>query len=119
MRGPTALHHDLLTSVAEYAGADWRWLQLEVENSPNRACREMDIQEFFPADGARFFGQALQNERDRVAALCHSCPVRRECLAGALLRGETYGSWGGVAQPDYQILQRMWREQALSRKGAA
>lgn len=27
--------------------------------------------------------------------LCRSCPIRRECLAGALERREPWGVWGG------------------------
>ena len=27
--------------------------------------------------------------------LCHTCPVRAECLAGALERREPWGVWGG------------------------
>lgn len=32
---------------------------------------------------------------DRAKALCTDCPVRRECLAGALRRSEVCGVWGG------------------------
>lgn len=28
-------------------------------------------------------------------AVCQRCPVRRDCLAGALERGEPWGVWGG------------------------
>ena len=28
-------------------------------------------------------------------AMCHTCPVRAECLAGALERREPWGVWGG------------------------
>lgn len=28
-------------------------------------------------------------------ALCHSCPIRVQCLAGALARREPWGVWGG------------------------
>jgi WhiB family redox-sensing transcriptional regulator len=28
-------------------------------------------------------------------ALCRSCPIRRQCLAGALSRREPWGVWGG------------------------
>lgn len=29
-------------------------------------------------------------------ALCHSCPMRQECLAGAIERAEPWGVWGGA-----------------------
>src|SRR5215468_4643402 len=32
---------------------------------------------------------------DRAKALCATCPVRLECLAGALRRSEPCGVWGG------------------------
>jgi WhiB family transcriptional regulator, redox-sensing transcriptional regulator len=34
-------------------------------------------------------------ELDRAKALCAGCPVRAECLAGALARREPWGVWGG------------------------
>lgn len=32
---------------------------------------------------------------ERAKALCAPCPVRAECLAGALERREPWGVWGG------------------------
>ena len=32
---------------------------------------------------------------DRAKALCRTCPVRVQCLAGALHRREPWGVWGG------------------------
>ena len=34
-------------------------------------------------------------ELERAKALCGGCPVRAECLAGALEREEPWGVWGG------------------------
>ena len=34
-------------------------------------------------------------ELERAKALCESCPIRIECLAGALSREEPWGVWGG------------------------
>lgn len=32
---------------------------------------------------------------ERAKALCGSCPIRLECLSGALRREEPWGVWGG------------------------
>ena len=34
-------------------------------------------------------------ELERAKALCGACPIRAECLAGALAREEPWGVWGG------------------------
>ncbi len=34
-------------------------------------------------------------ELERAKALCGACPIRAECLAGALRREEPWGVWGG------------------------
>jgi WhiB family redox-sensing transcriptional regulator len=34
-------------------------------------------------------------ELEQAKSLCGSCPVRAECLAGALARREPWGVWGG------------------------
>lgn len=34
-------------------------------------------------------------ELEKAKALCESCPIRIECLAGALSREEPWGVWGG------------------------
>jgi WhiB family redox-sensing transcriptional regulator len=34
-------------------------------------------------------------ELERAKALCAHCPIRAECLAGALRRAEPWGVWGG------------------------
>ncbi|MEU5851428.1 WhiB family transcriptional regulator [Saccharopolyspora shandongensis] len=34
-------------------------------------------------------------ELDQAKSLCAACPIKAECLAGALSRGEPWGVWGG------------------------
>jgi WhiB family transcriptional regulator, redox-sensing transcriptional regulator len=34
-------------------------------------------------------------DAERAKALCHDCPVRQACLAGARERAEPWGVWGG------------------------
>ncbi|RSM80602.1 hypothetical protein DL991_10855 [Amycolatopsis sp. WAC 01375] len=119
MRGPTSFHLQRLADIDGCFDDDPWTLQSIVENEPSRRCRNVDPERFFPPDSARFLGRDLLIERERVANLCGDCPVRTQCLAGALLRGEAYGSWGGVSQPDYQIIRRLWREDQDSRREAA
>jgi WhiB family redox-sensing transcriptional regulator len=41
-----------------------------------------------------FFAETPQDV-EVAKALCQGCPVRAECLAGALERREPWGVWGG------------------------
>jgi WhiB family redox-sensing transcriptional regulator len=45
-------------------------------------------------DPELFFAETPQDV-EIAKALCVDCPVRAECLAGALDRGEPWGVWGG------------------------
>ncbi len=45
-------------------------------------------------DPELFFAEAPADV-ERAKALCTTCPLRRECLAGALDRAEPWGVWGG------------------------
>jgi WhiB family redox-sensing transcriptional regulator len=49
-------------------------------------CRSDDADLWFADDPA---------ELERAKSLCEQCPVRAECLAGALRRREPWGVWGG------------------------
>lgn len=58
------------------------------------ACRDTDDpDQFFPV--ARPGAPMHQPELTEPHALCQKCPVRAECLADALARGEEFGVWGG------------------------
>lgn len=41
---------------------------------------------------------------DQAKQLCALCPVRVSCLAGALLRGESCGVWGGEIFENGEII---------------
>jgi len=56
---------------------------------PCRECGDADL----------WFAEAPA-DLERAKSLCGRCPVKAECLAGALHRGEPWGVWGG------EILQR-------------
>ncbi len=49
-------------------------------------CRSNDPELFFAESPA---------DVELAKALCRTCPVRNECLAGALERREPWGVWGG------------------------
>lgn len=100
-----------LDRVQRFAGSDgWKLLGL-VERTAGRNCADVPVDVFFPAADEFSGRQQRAALRKKIAEECSGCPVRDECLAGALLRGERYGSWGGVAQPDFQELARLWRRE--------
>ena len=45
-------------------------------------------------DAELFFAES-PSDVELAKALCQDCPVRLECLAGALERREPWGVWGG------------------------
>jgi WhiB family transcriptional regulator, redox-sensing transcriptional regulator len=58
-------------------------LEVEEEKLP---CRSNDPELFFAE---------TPTDVELAKALCLDCPVRAECLAGALERREPWGVWGG------------------------
>jgi len=46
------------------------------------------------ADPELWFAESPQDV-ERAKALCQTCPLREDCLAGALERREPWGVWGG------------------------
>ena len=64
----------------------------------NGTCRQTDPELWF-ADTSR-------RTKARAATICGSCPVRRQCLAWALVFDEEYGIWGGLDATERLPLQR-------------
>lgn len=52
------------------------------------------------SDDADLWFAEAPAELERAKALCARCPIRAECLDGAVRRGEPWGVWGG------EILER-------------
>jgi WhiB family redox-sensing transcriptional regulator len=46
-------------------------------------------------DDAELFFAESPADVEYAKSLCQDCPLRRECLNGALERGEPWGVWGG------------------------
>jgi hypothetical protein len=75
----------------------------------NAACRpeHWPVIWFFPRKGAAKTAKTLD-----VMNLCWSCPVRRECLAYALVYNEVnFGVWGGHHAKARMLLRRRLRDQ--------
>jgi WhiB family redox-sensing transcriptional regulator len=47
------------------------------------------------ANDAELFFAESPSDVELAKAMCQACPVRLECLAGALERREPWGVWGG------------------------
>lgn len=107
----TEFLREQLTRVERFADADGWKLQRRVEETAERNCNGISPEVFFPKTEEWDSEPNKLRERARVEETCRGCPVADECLAGALLRGERFGGWGGVAQPDFQELGRLWRRQ--------
>jgi WhiB family redox-sensing transcriptional regulator len=67
--------------------------------SADAACLGRDDIDWFPTQankGGRT--RAFQANVDAAKAVCASCTVRSECLAGALAHWGTAGIWGGLTE---------------------
>ncbi|NHD17991.1 MULTISPECIES: WhiB family transcriptional regulator [unclassified Actinopolyspora] len=46
------------------------------------------------------------SDLERAKRLCGDCPIRSECLTGALSRGEPWGVWGGEIVEQGTVIHR-------------
>ena len=69
------------------------------------------------ADPDLFFAESPE-DIESAKALCQGCPVRSECLAGAVERREPYGVWGGQLVVSGAVIPRK-RPRGRPRKLAA
>ncbi|WP_374968185.1 WhiB family transcriptional regulator [Terrabacter sp. BE26] len=57
-------------------------------------------------DPELWFADTSRRTKARAASICASCPVRRPCLAWALVFDEEFGVWGGLDAAERFPLQR-------------
>lgn len=57
-------------------------------------------------DPELWFADTSRRILARAASICHDCPVRRPCLAWALVFDEQYGVWGGRTPAERRPLRR-------------
>lgn len=69
-----------------FAPLDGALTALSVGVDTELPCRQYDPDLWFADDPA---------DLEVAKALCGGCPLKAECLAGALERGEPWGVWGG------------------------
>jgi len=74
----------------------WQWQRYG-------ACRKVDPELFFPADGER--GPAYSHREQVAKAICAGCMVRVECRAYALQAQEPHGIWGGLSTGEREAIQ--------------
>jgi WhiB family redox-sensing transcriptional regulator len=82
---PSGLHGPSWTGVREHSPADL--LDAAPSAGLDLPCRSGDNPDLWFADAPA--------DLERAKLLCLDCPVRAECLAGALARQEPWGVWGG------------------------
>jgi WhiB family redox-sensing transcriptional regulator len=70
---------------------DFDWLEFAL-------CRGTDPELFTALDGSR--------DQARALAICADCPVRSECLTGALAEGDDATVRGGLTPEDRRKLRR-------------
>jgi WhiB family transcriptional regulator, redox-sensing transcriptional regulator len=76
----------------------------ELERTARAACASLPARK---ADRIFFPHRVGSSKRARV--ICTRCPIRTECLAFALERGEAFGIWGGTSERERLKLRKRQR----------
>lgn len=66
-------------------------MSISVIDEPTYLAAELPCQ----VNDAELFFAESPGDLELAKALCQACPVKAECLAGALERREPWGVWGG------------------------
>ena len=73
------------------------------------ACTGHDPELFFPVGSTPLAIEQVE----RAAAICHTCPVRDECLEWSLVTCQDAGVWGGLDEEARRELRRARRREAV------
>ncbi|WP_020669857.1 WhiB family transcriptional regulator [Amycolatopsis nigrescens] len=92
-----------LSRLPVVVSEEWEW-QLQ------GSCRGVDSSLFFHTDNER--GLARERREARAKAICHGCPVLRQCREHALAVQEPYGIWGGLGEMERRDLFLQERRKA-------
>lgn len=91
------------TSILDYgSGSSTTWpltgLPLPTEAESTLPCQDLATADLWFAERTADVEQAK--------ALCQSCPIKADCLDGALARAEPWGVWGGEVFVDGVVVAR-------------
>ena len=95
MRTQADLIDELLRPHADHSGPD---SLVGEEWKQDGTCRQTDADLWFADSSRRVLA--------RVASICGDCPVRRPCLAWALVFAEPFGVWGGISAAERRPLRQ-------------
>lgn len=88
LNGEPLFPHGIGPVPPALASGDWK---------EDGACRQIDPDLWFP--------RSCNSTHTRAASICARCPVRRACLAWALVFDERFGIWGGLDPAERRPLQ--------------
>ena len=91
------------TSILDHtSGSSTSWpldtLPLPVDADLTLPCQNLDTADLWFAERT--------DQVEQAKTLCTTCPIKAECLAGAMSRREPWGVWGGEVFVDGTIVAR-------------